>query len=91
MQITVFSIVLLIYSSYHTLPKLLEEYEEAADDKLFVSVLVSSLLMASAMIQLGWCGYLAIAIGPRMNFSTMEFVIPESELLEEEASLVKCD
>ena len=83
-----FSIVLLIYSSYHTLPKLLED---EADKKLFVSVLVSSLLMASAMIQLGWCGYLAIAIGPRMNFSTMEFVIPQSELLEEEASLVKCD
>ena len=83
-----FSIVLLIYSSYHTLPKL---FEDEADKKLLVSVLVSSLLMASAMIQLGWCGYLAIAIGPRMNFSTMEFVIPESELLEEEASLVKCD
>ena len=89
MQITVFSVVLLITNSYYTFPKLLEEDE--ADRKLLVSVLVSSLLMASAMIQLGWCGYLAIAIGPRLNFSTMEFVIPESELLEEEASLVKCD
>ena len=61
------------------------------DKKDLASLLASFLLMASAMIQLGWCGYLAKAVGPRLDFSSMEFVIPESEFLEEEDSLIKCD
>ena len=62
------------------------------DEEDFALVLASFLLTASTMIQLGWCGYLAKAVGPRLNFSNMEFVIPESEFLEEEEeSLIKCD
>ena len=41
-------------------------------------------MMASAILQLGWCGYLTNAIRPRADFSRMEFDIPESELIEEE-------
>ena len=52
--------------------------------RIEVLVILSSLLTASAMLQLGWCGYLAKAIGPRADFSRMEFVIPESEFIEEE-------
>ena len=47
-------------------------------------VLLSLLMMASAILQLGWCGYLTNAIRPRADFSRMEFDIPESELIEEE-------
>ena len=61
------------------------------DEEDFALVLASFLLTASTMIQLGWCGYLAKAVGPRLNLSNMEFVIPESEFLEEEDSLLKSD
>ena len=47
-------------------------------------VLLSFIFLASAILQLGWCGYLTNAIRPRADFSTWEFVIPVSELIEEE-------
>ena len=59
-------------------------------------VVLLCLLLASAMLQLGWCGYLYNAIRPRADFSRMEFNVPESELIEmeeeeEEAAIVLCD
>ena len=91
MQITVFSVVLLILMFYYS--TILSSFLNATVDnsKDLASLLASFLLMASVMIQLGWCGYLAKAVGPRLDFSSMEFVIPESEFLEEEDSLIKCD
>ena len=68
-------------------------------------VVLLFLLLASAMLQLGWSGYLYNAIRPRVDFSRMEFFtdfsrmefnIPESELIEEEEeeeekAIVLCD
>ena len=90
MQIAVFSVILLIVMFYICSFEILFR-KDFVDQEDFASVLASFILMASAMIQLGWCCYLAKAVGPRLDFSSMEFVIPESEFLEEEDSLVKCD
>lgn len=65
-----------VFKSYDTSPSKFRFKEE--------EVLLAFLLMASASLQLGWCGYLINAIRPRAEFSRMEFVIPESELIEEE-------
>ena len=84
-----FSVVVLIMMFYYSSAKVF--LNATGDIKDLASLLASFLLMASAMIQLGWCGYLAKSVGPRLNFSSMEFNIPESEFLEEEDSLIKCD
>ena len=81
-----FASVLFIYSTKHTFLNFNMDHfkDKKADEELLMSVLVSFVLLASAMLQLGWCGYLAVNVGPRLDFSRIEFVIPESEFLEEE-------
>ena len=49
-----------------------------------VEVLLSFLLMASAILQLGWCAYLAQAVLPSFSWDgELTWHVPESQFIEE--------